>query len=80
MEQGGRRFRGWNIDRYMMKASVDAERAILYVTRRANGGKDAKPPEPIPSPDDAKKQRAQGQNAFAAMAAQRLAAARDRAT
>lgn len=78
-ERGGRRYRGWTYDRYLRKAQVETERNLLYVTQRANGDKKAKAPQPLPGPDDQAKKVKEGQNAFAAMAAQRLAAARERA-
>lgn len=59
--RGGQQFRGWDAERYLLVALVDAVQANTYV---ASGGK-GKKPEPLYRPEKAKPKNG---NAFAAMA------------
>lgn len=73
--RGGAQFRGWDSDRYLRAAMVDAIRENTYAFIAANSKRKPKPPEPIERPDKTSKRR-QNKNAFAVMAANRISAAK----
>ena len=62
--RGGDQFRGWNPDRYLLTAIVDAVQANTHIVSKANGGK-GKKPEPTYRP---KKVQSKNGNAFVAAA------------
>jgi hypothetical protein len=62
--RGGSQFRGWDVDRYLLTAIVDAIQANTYMLAKANQGK-PKMPEPMYRPEKAKPKN---ENSFAAMA------------
>lgn len=52
--RGGPQFRGWNADRYLNVAQVNAQRALLhsYILTHTGKGKKPKAPEPYPIPQE----------------------------
>ena len=49
--RGGPEFRGWDADRYIAVANVNAVRALQYTYIAAHSKNKPKPPEPFPTPD-----------------------------
>jgi hypothetical protein len=66
---------GWSLDRYLLASLVDAMRENTYAFVLANSKKRVPEPDPVQRPESAAKQRPKN-NAFAQMAAQKLAAVR----
>lgn len=75
--RGGPEFYGWGPDRYMSAALIDAVKENTYAFVSANSKRKPKPPEPVERPD-MKVRRKRGANSFRAMAAARIAAAKNR--
>lgn len=74
--RGSPEYRGWDIDRYLLAAVVDAIQQNTHAFVSANSKQKPKPPEPVPRPGkDGKKGPPKSQQ-FAAQAAMHLAAAR----
>ena len=73
-QRGGVQFRGWDMDRYISVALVNAVRGLQYTYVSAHSKSRPKPPEPFPIPDQPEKKA--GSNSFAFVAAQKIAAAR----
>lgn len=74
--QGGEQFLGWDADRYLLAALVDAVRENTYAFVSANSKKKPKQPEPVTRPNKAGRSHQKKNNQFAAMAAAHIAASR----
>lgn len=75
--RGGPEFRGWGPDRYLTARLIEAVEGHFHAFVSANSKKKPKAPERVDRPDFRAQQRKNG-NTFRAMAARRLAAARNR--
>ena len=75
-KRGGPQFRGWDTDRYIAVANVNAVRALQYTYIAAHSKNRPKPPEPFPVPDMPERQKNTGPGSFAFIAAHKLAAAK----
>ncbi|GAA5081560.1 hypothetical protein GCM10023319_23280 [Nocardia iowensis] len=61
--RGGPQYRGWNEDRYLAVAQVNAIRELTWAYIAAHAKRRPAPPEPIPTPDS-EKQRPKKSNQF----------------
>jgi hypothetical protein len=60
--QGGREYWGWDVDRYMLAALLDAMNINTYAFVSANSKKKVKAPVAIPRPGDAERKALEAQN------------------
>lgn len=74
--RGGPEFRGWGPDRYLLARLVDALNENTFAFIAANSKKKPRRPKPVELPDH-RAQRKQYPNGFAAIAAERIRAARE---
>jgi hypothetical protein len=70
--RGGVQFRGWDEDRYLMVAVINAVRALQWTYVASKSKRRPAPPDPFPTPDDARKKK-EGPGSFAFIAKQKLA-------
>ncbi|GAB4588740.1 hypothetical protein [Nocardia sp. IFM 10818] len=55
--RGGPKFRGWDEDRYLRAATVNAIRQLAWITVAAHSKRPPQKPEPIPTPDGDKRKK-----------------------
>jgi len=70
-KRGGPAFRGWDEDRYVMVAVLNAVRALQWTYVASKSKRRPAPMEPFPTPDTARKK--DGPGTFAFIAKQKLA-------
>lgn len=62
MLQGGKEYWGWDIDRYILAAVLDAVNVNTFAFVSANSKQKVKPPAPMTRPGDAERKALEAQN------------------